>query len=177
MLVILFGLSGAGKNFVAHVLESEFNVFHWDADELLTQDMLSCIRNHELFTQAMRDNYFKLVLEKINVLCLEHEHLVVTQAFYKDKNRNIILSKHPDSLFIYLSVKAALLEQRLRGRSNGVDSEYAQQISSSFEPPTHPHVVLDNNGDRESVIQQLMNIPNLEPMMTRASLSRGCLLG
>lgn len=170
MLVILFGLSGAGKNFVANVFKSQFNVFHWDADELLTQDMLSCIRNHEPFTQEMRDNYFKLVLKKIDKLCLEHEHLVVTQAFYKDKNRKIILSKHPDSLFIHISVKAEVLEQRLRERNNLVDNEYAQQISSSFEPPTHPHVVLDNNGDTKTIIQQLMNIPDLEPMMTRASL-------
>ena len=39
MLIILFGLSGSGKNFVGNVLVKHFGFYFWDTDDALLDEM------------------------------------------------------------------------------------------------------------------------------------------
>lgn len=160
-LLIVFGLAGSGKTYVGEVIQQHFNVFFWDADEALTDDMLLCIEEKRLFTEAMRDTYYNLVLKKIDSLRKKHEHLVISQAFYKNKNRQDILSQYPECLFLQIQVELPVIQQRLRKRNNHVDVDYAEQMRVYFESPLHPHWVIHNDYDADFVIHQLMNIPEL----------------
>jgi gluconate kinase len=164
MLVILFGLAGSGKNYIGEIFKKHLNAFFWDADEVLTEEMLDCIKEGRSFTEEMRETYCNLVIEHIDEICLEHEHVVVSQAFYKEKNRQQVLSEHPECFFLQVNVGLPLLQQRLYERNNAVDKNYAAKISSNFEIPEHEFGSIDNNGDEDDIIHQLTDMPELSPM-------------
>lgn len=169
MLVVLFGLAGSGKTYVGKLLSVKSDFYFWDADEALTDEMKEYIRDKRSFTQAMRDRYFSIVIERMKILCTEHEHVVVSQAFYKNKNREQVLSEFPDSLFIQVSVEFKALLKRLRERNNSVDEDYATQISVNFEAPTHQYYLINNNleNDEESLVRQFILIPRLASVLAR----------
>jgi len=163
MLVVLFGLAGAGKSYVGNLLGERSNFYFWDADEALTDDINACIREKRSISQDMRDSYFNIVMNKIELLCLKHENVVIAQAFYKNKNREQVLLRFPGSLFLQVTSNFEILLNRLRKRNNDVDGDYALKISSGFENPTHKYYVLTNasEGDSSFLMRQFMDVPLL----------------
>ena len=56
MLIILFGLSGAGKNFSGEILAEMLGAFFWDADLVVPSRMQKAIKQQKPITQSMRDD-------------------------------------------------------------------------------------------------------------------------
>ena len=168
MLVVLFGLAGAGKTYAGKLLSENSNFHFWDADEALTEEMKTCISEKRSFTQDMRDRYFSIVIERMESLCTEYTNIVVAQAFYKNKNREQVLLKFPDSVFLQVDVEFTTLLNRLRKRNDAVDEEYAIKLSANFEPPIHSYHSINNDieNDASSLIKQFMTIPILAPILT-----------
>ncbi|MDI1353116.1 MAG: shikimate kinase [bacterium] len=182
MLVILFGLSGVGKTYVGQVLSQCKSFFFFDADELLTDEMKECIANKKSFTQEIRDRYFLLLIDKLTLLCSKYKHVVVSQAFYKNKNREQVLAVFPESLFILIESDLKSIMKRIALRQGVVDEEYAKKISSEFEVPKHTYYTVTNELDknRDYLLAQFMLIPqfkacvlalksNLTPKLTNNS--------
>ncbi|MCX7116666.1 MAG: AAA family ATPase [Legionellales bacterium] len=170
MIIILFGLSGAGKHHVGQVL-SEYSHFHfWDADEAITDDMKRCIEEKRLFSEEIRDDYFERVMNHMDILHKEHGNIVVSQAFYKNKNRYQCLKRFSDTLFIHVTANKEILLARLAKRettgSHGraiIDEGYWEKMGAHFEAPTHAYVSINNddNDNDESLVEQLSAIPCL----------------
>ncbi|MHB1947156.1 MAG: shikimate kinase [Gammaproteobacteria bacterium] len=161
MLIILFGLAGAGKSYAGEILANHFNYYFWDADGALPEKMRESVHNKQAFTQEMRDEFISLMIDKIKDLCETHQNLVVSQALYKETNRNEIKKYFPDALFIHVKSDPAIVLQRLKDRNDWVDPTYADQIAANFEEPQLPHKILINNQDEKAVIEQLKLIPNV----------------
>lgn len=162
MLIVLFGLSGAGKSYIGQLLAQHTNLYFWDADEALTEDMHNCLLNNRSFTQAMRDHFVDIVIENIKKLQKTYPHLVVAQALYKNKNRKQILNTFLDTHFVEIEVNNDIIEQRLRQRVNSINPDYAHLIRRHFESPTHPHWVINNNNkqnDAHLIVQFQAIIP------------------
>ncbi len=160
MLIMLFGLSGSGKNYVGEILKNKFNYFFWDADEALTEEMKQCIKNKKSFTQEMRDRYFSIVIDKIKSLHNIYPNLVISQALYRNINRRQILSAFPDVFFIQIATTNELIIKRLRSRGDFIDEGYADLISKNFEEPSMMFATITNNSDELSIIEQFQGIMN-----------------
>ena len=50
MLIYLYGLPGAGKNFIGEVYKNKFNFYFKDADEYLPEKMKNKLKKVEHFT-------------------------------------------------------------------------------------------------------------------------------
>jgi gluconokinase len=167
MLVVLFGLAGSGKTWVGKLLSKYSNFYFWDADEALTEEMKICIQEKRSFTQEMRDRYFNIVMERMEMLCVQYTNVVVAQAFYKNKNRQQVLGKFSDSLFIQVDVEFTILLNRIRKRNDAVDEMYAIKLRANFETPIHPYHSIrnDHENDIVSLLVQFRAIPVLAPLM------------
>lgn len=161
MLIILFGLAGTGKNFIGEILKTHFKYYYWDADEILPDKMRQFISNQKSFTQQMRDEYTENIISKISQLRSEHDNLVVSQAFYKEKNRSEVLAHFPDTLFIFVKADAAIISQRIQIRGNKIDESYAKKIADNFEMPVLSHFTITNNSNASHIIKQLEVLLNL----------------
>jgi gluconokinase len=167
MLWILFGLPGAGKNFVGELLRAHFDFYFYDADVDLTEDMRARIHKQELYTPAMRDAFFANVIEKIKELRAHHPRLAVAQTLAKRHNRQQILDAFPEAKFIRIDCDERLIEERLQQRNDWVSVDYFAKIRAIFEPEGVVSTSLDNNFDEAHILQQLRELCRSTPPPSR----------
>lgn len=155
MIIILFGLSGAGKNFVGELLQNEFGYYYWDADQALSEEMQQHITQKKAFTQSMRDELVHIVINKIAQLKPLYPNVVISQALYKEQNRAQLQKAYPDIKMFYVQANSDLITQRLMKRNGLVNVHYAKKIAVNFEIPQQPDAIIRNNGDAAAIIDQL----------------------
>ena len=158
MLIYLFGLPAAGKNYVGHVLAEAFGYTFYDGDFDLTPEMRDAVREEQPFTEAMRDRFYDALIERIADLRAEHPALAFGQATFKERHRLRIAAAFPDVLFVLVTADEETRMARLSRGENPVTVEYARQITGFFEPPNHTHHVIVNEGGREEVVRQLARL-------------------
>lgn len=155
MFLYLFGLPGAGKNYVGRILAESYGLSFYDGDAYLTEELRVAVRNHQPFTEPMRDRYYSHLIAVIGDLRLHNNPLAVGQATFKERHRRQILDAYPDTNFILVEAAEPVRMARLKRRQDAVTEDYARRIESFFEPPTHPHYVISNNRGRRNVEAQL----------------------
>jgi gluconokinase len=155
MQIILFGLSGSGKNFIGEILQKHFNFYFWDADTALPAPMRECIAEKRPFTQEMRDSFTRIMIANIAELKKTHKKLAIAQALYKEKNRLEIQAAFPAIELLHVTADLENIIARLTYGNNAIDAKYAKMISVNFEKPVLMHHVIDNNSDADAIIMQI----------------------
>lgn len=150
-LIVLFGLPGTGKTYVGKIFEKYFNYYFYEGDNDLTLEMKASIKTKTVFTDQMRDVFFKRLINKIQDLSVKHKKLVVAQTFIKEKYRVDLLKKIPETKFILIETKKSIREKRLVERKDyPLDLEYARKMEANFEKPIINHLIVinDEGGDK-----------------------------
>ncbi len=158
MLIYLFGLPAAGKNYVGHVLAEEFGYTFYDGDLDLTPELRDAVREERPFTDEMRDRYYDVLIDRITALTLLHPRLAFCQATFKERHRLLIAAAVPDIVFVLVEAEEEMRVERLSRGENPVTVEYARRIAGFFEKPRHPHFIISNNNGREDVVRQLAGL-------------------
>jgi gluconate kinase len=162
-LRFLFGKSGVGKSYVSAVCVEVFGFTQYEGDRDLTADMKQAITAQQRFTPAMRAAFAEVLARNVRSAWSEltiaeprSPGLVVCQGLFKERERRWLSECFPEARWLWVRTSPELLRERLARRTaHAASSEYAEIINADFEPPQLPHDVLDNDGDRESVIRQL----------------------
>jgi len=162
-LWIFFGQSGAGKSFVGRICAEEFGFEQYDGDRDLTPEMRDALREQRLFTPEMRAEFTTVLSRSIGQRWSEYARsqapvpgLAVCQGLFKIRDRAQLRRAHPDARMIWVRASEALIATRLQKRTGHVaSSAYARMINSGFEPPAVDSDILDNDGDRARIIEQL----------------------
>lgn len=123
MLIYLFGLPAAGKNYVGRVLAEEFGYTFYDGDLDLTPEMRDAVREERPFTAGMRDRYYAILIDRIAELRAGFPDLAFGQATFKEHHRQLVQSAFPDVVFVLVEASAVVRAERLsrggtRSRSN-----------------------------------------------------------
>jgi gluconokinase len=153
-VLFLFGLAGAGKNFVGDLLgaRSERYVYHADVD--ITPAMREAIRTKQAFTDPIRDEFFQVLAGRIRQLKAKYGHLIVTQAAYKQKHRDFIVQMIPGLQFVHIIANDANILARLSSRGDLITPEYALLMRTHFENPPSTWPRLLNDGTAEDILRQ-----------------------
>ncbi|MFA6017111.1 MAG: AAA family ATPase [Patescibacteria group bacterium] len=160
-LVILFGLPGTGKTYVGRIFEKYFDYYFYDGDNDLTEEMRASIKTKTVFTDQMRDVYFKILISKIQNLKSKHQNLVIAQTFIKEKYRVNLLNKIPDAKFVLVETKKSIREKRLVARTDyPLDLEYARKMKTNFDEPKVSHSIITNNIDGAKNLQKQIELLN-----------------
>jgi gluconate kinase len=159
-LLVLFGLPGAGKTFLARRLgKAGFHVC--DGDEELPQDMRDAIAHARPVRADMRERFMAALRRRVGTLWRQHPRLVVAQTFLKQAHRSAFLRRFPRAEFILITANARIRAIRLaRRRSSMLDPRYAHQMAKAFDPPELPHRRLSNNRDHRKLERGLTAIIN-----------------
>ncbi|MCL4802981.1 MAG: hypothetical protein KJ046_01625 [Anaerolineae bacterium] len=158
MLIYLFGLPAAGKNYVGRVLAEEFGYTFYDGDLDLTPEMRDAVREERPFTAGMRDRYYAILIDRIAELRAGFPDLAFGQATFKEHHRQLVQSAFPDVVFVLVEASAVVRAERLSRGGNPVTVEYARRIDGLFERPRHPHFIITNNDGREEIVRQLAGL-------------------
>lgn len=149
MLYFFYGLAGSGKTYVGQWFAREYHFHFEDADQWLTTEMQAAISNSVPFTQAMRDHYFEIIITNIKSLQKRFPNLVISQACYKEKNRQQLRDAFTDLQFILIEAQKSVLVNRLLIRKSEATLEYANQITRQFEPPVGNVIRINNDIDND----------------------------
>lgn len=150
MLIILFGLPGAGKSYLARFLEEHHGFYFLEGDNYLTQEIKECIATKTGFTQAMRDTFTEILVDKIRSIkeITNHEmNIVLSQALFKEKNREMIRAAFPEAVFFQIKAADNILLSRLSQRGGEVSVDYATQIRHQLELDEKDYIAIDNTAD------------------------------
>lgn len=162
-ILFLFGKSGSGKSYVGDILGEVLGWHVYHADEDLTEEMKLALKESRPFTNDMRDRYFSIVAKKILGLTKVHRRIAVTQGAYKERHRDYLASNIPGLEFVYIQSNEALIRERLSKRECGISTASAKALDSDFEPPDSEINVIDNNGSKSEIIEQLSSIAEAMP--------------
>lgn len=159
-LIILFGLPGTGKTYVGKIFEKYFDYHFYDGDNDLTPEMKTAIKTKTVFTDKMRDAYFKILISKIQDLKSKHKNLVVAQTFIKEKYRLNLIEKISDAKFVLVEAKKEIREKRLQERVDyPLDLEYARKMELNFDKPIVNHqIIINNNDGEENIKKQIVSV-------------------
>ena len=130
-----------------------WTVYH--ADDDLTAEMALALEQHRPFTNAMRDHFFTIITKNILDLQSKHDKLVVTQAVYKNRHREYLLSQIPNMEMILVDADDVLILQRIKVRQVGVSAQNSAALRRDFEYPDTPTRVIVNDSDQAHIVQQL----------------------
>ncbi len=153
-LIIVFGLTGVGKTYVADVLKNEFGYASYNADRSLPRAMRAALFRREIITIPMRDAFLTNILRAIRRLAKKHPRLVVHQALHKDSFRKKIAEVFPDAKFILVTADTNIREGRyIKRKYFNLGLAYLRHMSALFDPPTIAHVVLTNTAKGKGAIR------------------------
>lgn len=148
MKLLLFGQIGSGKSHIGELLARDFGLHYHDADTDLPPEIAAAIRRHEPLTDAMRDAFVARIAVRIAALSVTHLNFVVAQALFKDRHRALLQTVFPDLQLIWVRTTPDLIAARLDERAGHLATAYyAEIVNPAFEPPTVPHLTLDNLAD------------------------------
>jgi carbohydrate kinase (thermoresistant glucokinase family) len=157
MLLILFGLPGAGKTYVGEILQQEFGFFLYDGDQDIPPKMRALIDAKQPLNDHLRDEFFERLITNIQKLSQQYPHLVVAQTFIKEKYRRQLLKILPNAKFVLVETKTDICEKRLMKRKTfPLDLDYARKMVEIFEKPMIEYEIIENNHEgKAALIQQL----------------------
>ncbi len=159
MVIFLFGLAGVGKSYVGDVISKHLKYKYIDADNWLPSDMLEAVAKKQPFTQEMRDNFTDIIIQNTqNLINDRNENLVITQALYKERNRQAIKIAFTEALFIQVAADYETITKRLLERGDHVQPDYAKLISKNFEPMEDCFVINNETNGRFRIIKQIDEI-------------------
>lgn len=153
----LFGLSGSGKSYVGDVI-AEANgwpVYH--ADDDITPAMRQALAASRPFTDAMRDEYFVLLADRIRARQAQgapDQPLIVTQGAYKQRSREYLQQQVPGLALIWIDAPDALIAQRLSMRTGGISRQSAAALRQDFEMPPGASLKIVNDRGEDHVLSQ-----------------------
>jgi gluconate kinase len=154
-IIFLFGLAGSGKSYVGDLIARYTGWFVYHADEDITEAMQQALDEQRPFSEAIRDEFFAQLTSKIRQLASQHPNLIVTQAVYKQRHRDL-LEQHIAGLeFVWVKASDEMIEQRLQSRHYGIEPASAAALRDDFEIPNKNYKTIVNESDDNSIIEQL----------------------
>ena len=140
-VVVVMGVSGAGKTTIAHGLAERLGWDFAEGDDLHPAANVAKMAAGQPLTDADRGPWLAAVASWIDGEIEAGRHGVITCSALKRTYRNLL--RRPQVLFVYLSVPQAELERRLQSRTGHYmpASLLASQLEA-LEPPGEDEAAL-----------------------------------
>ncbi len=158
MLIILFGLPGAGKSFVGALLRDEFGFHFHESDDDIPEDYRRLVAAGQVVSDERRDDYHRHLLDRIAALAEAHPRLAVAVPLLRQKHREWIQARFPHATFVLVQVAAELWPARLARRTHTVSADYARRILPLYEPPALEHKTLDTTPEGPEAVRRLLGL-------------------
>lgn len=151
-LIVVFGLPGAGKSYVATIIEKSFGYVPYNGDDDLPKLMKQALYEKKIITDDMRREFITNMVASVKNLMQKKKDVVVHQAFIKEFMRRQLLDAIPAAQFILVQTDKAIREKRYMKRAYfNLGLDYLRHMSELFEPVRISHDTIYNSkeGNRE----------------------------
>lgn len=169
MIVVLIGLSGSGKSFVANILHREFG-FEWIRSDQIRKEMAGIEPTQKvkvgfsegIYSEEWTRRVYERMLDLAEEKLREGKNVVLDATFLKAWQREKVEERFPSAVFIWVIAKEEEIIKRLSSRQDisdaGVETYLRQK--EIFEPPEGVPT-LDTSEDEHKVKEKLKELLNL----------------
>jgi predicted kinase len=156
MIVIVFGLPGAGKSYFADRLAARMEADYINSDRVRMKmpGSRTYSENEKLFV-------YDKMLARVQQSIVQNKTLVLDATFYKDAIRKKFMKDAGNNiLFIEVKADEPVIKERLKQKrvNSEADFDVYKLIQSQFEPMKEPHLILYSTDDNiTDMINKAMN--------------------
>ena len=156
MIVIVFGLPGAGKSYFASRLAARI-----EADYITSDRVRKKIFVDRTYSANEKLSVYDEMLTQMREAIKQNKSLVIDATFYKNAIRKELI-KDAGNNIVFIEVKAdeSLIKERLKKirTDSEADFEVYKSIQSQFEPMKELHLILYSTDDNiTDMINKAMN--------------------
>ena len=130
MIIILMGVSGAGKTTVGKLLATSLDWQFSDADDFHSLENVEKMRRRSPLTEADRVPWLQVLQTALKQWLQENKNVVLACSALKDSYRQFLLTDRDRIQLVYLKGSYQLIQKRLQERPNHYMSE--QLLESQF---------------------------------------------
>jgi gluconokinase len=155
LIVVLMGVSGAGKTTIGKLLAEDLGWKFYEGDDCHPQINVDKMQNRIPLNDEDRVPWLRALQKLIHSLITQSQCAVITCSALKQKYRSWLTTGGQDLLFIYLKGSYALIHERVGSRQKHFMSPHllASQFSALEEPQDILSVSIDQSP--EDIVNQI----------------------
>jgi predicted kinase len=152
--VIVFGLPGSGKSFIASRLAELINASYISSDELRMQ-----LYAKRTYTEKEKLSVYDTMLLKMQEHLKQGENVVLDATFFKNTLRQKFLDTSrlwAPVVFIEVTADENLTRERLKNKrlNSEADFEVYEKLKAEWEPLKDPHLILKSTNENLTELLQ-----------------------
>ena len=159
IVIIVMGVSGAGKTTVGQALAASLGWRFVDADAFHSAQSIEKMRRGIALSDEDRAPWLCSLHSAICEWVVQSRHTILACSALKDRYRAVLREGlTPEQVrFVFLAVPVVVLEQRLRGRSGHyMPPSLLQSQLSDLEPPSQEEAIyVDGAASPSSVVGEI----------------------
>jgi len=167
-VVVIFGLSGSGKSFLASILHEECG-YEWLRSDVIRKE-LAGLKPHEsakaefgkgIYTEEMTKKVYEEMIKRAKELVEKGKKVVLDATFLKKWQRELVLKNFKETLFILAYAPEEVVKERLKNRVDVSDADwevYLKQKGSFEKPEEVNYCVINTNKSREELVRELKKL-------------------
>ncbi len=145
MVVIVFGLPGSGKSFLASRLALKLNAEYINSDQVRLR-----LFKKRKYTEEEKVLVYDTLLAKARSAIKNKSNLVIDATFYKQQLREPYLKEmNNEVVFIEVTARKATIKKRLSHPRAFSEADYKvhKKIKKEWEPFEDKHLILESTDD------------------------------
>jgi gluconokinase len=162
-IIILMGVSGAGKTAVGRLLAAELDWPFYDADDLHPAENVARMAQGVALTDKEREPWLLAVRQLIERCLAQVRPAIIACSALRQTYRSYLQNGRKEVQFVYLKGNYALIHSRLRQRQDHYMN--ADMLAGQFATLEEPQDALAIEVDQElaTITAQIRLALNLEP--------------
>ena len=160
MIVVVFGLPGSGKTYLAHHLAAKLKAVHLSSD--IVRKQMSAVGT---YSEQDKLHVYNKMRDQMRAAIKANENLVVDATFYKDSIRRLFIKESRNIFFVEVKADEKLVAERLKEKriDSEADFEVYKKVAAEFESMMEPHLTLYSTNDNlKDMIDKTMHYLNVE---------------
>jgi predicted kinase len=156
MIIIVFGLPGAGKSYFAQGLAARIGAEYVNSDRIRKK-----MFGNRTYSEKEKMSVYDEMLAGTRQAAESNKTLVLDATFYRDAiRREFIKVAGDDILFIEIKADEALIKERMKQKRADSEADFNiyKSMLAEFEPIKQPHLILNStNGNLTEMINEAIN--------------------
>lgn len=166
VIVVVMGLSGSGKSYLAKLLHRYWG-FEWIRSDEIRKKLagieptkhIRAAFGEGIYSQDWTERVYSQMVKMAEDLVKEGKKVVLDATFLKEWQRELVKSAFPDAIFLLAEASDETIRRRLRERediSDATEEIYLKQ-KEVFERPSYA-VVVNTEKSEEELRELLQNL-------------------
>ena len=157
LIVVVMGVSGAGKTTIGRMLAARLNCSYYDADDFHPAENIEKMSRGIPLTDGDRSVWLEAIRSVIAAHLAENRRVVVSCSALKDSYRDFLGEGDERISFLYLKVPQEVVAERLRVRTGHFfDPALLQSQYETLEEPEGA-VTVDASRSIPEVVEEAVN--------------------